>query len=243
MHVTGIIFACVDTDVDNLEAWNRWYDLEHLPPNIALDGIMSGRRYAADPALHEARLPAEPMAGFAGGQGTNVTIYTLCGDPPAVIADMTSTRDVLEAAGRMDGAGNRVVRAGDAMHYVWGLAPAAYRADHHDIPLTAHDGLRVVLRRGDDDAVRDTVAPQAIEVDGVHAVCSFTSVFMAGMSCELYLLEGDTAAVTSVLRDAAPHPDGVEVLLDAPFASITPFDYRYVERIRGSWMPQRIDQP
>ena len=38
METTGIILAAVDTDHANIESWNRWYDLEHLPPNIALDG-------------------------------------------------------------------------------------------------------------------------------------------------------------------------------------------------------------
>lgn len=48
----GLILAAIDTDVDNLEAWNRWYDLEHLAPNIALSGVITGRRYAAPPGLH-----------------------------------------------------------------------------------------------------------------------------------------------------------------------------------------------
>ena len=50
MDVSGIIFASVDCDADAIEGWNRWYDLEHLPPNIALPGIMSGKRYVAPPS-------------------------------------------------------------------------------------------------------------------------------------------------------------------------------------------------
>ncbi len=241
MNVSGIIFACVDTDADALESWNRWYDLEHLPPNIALDGIMTGRRYGADPALHQARLPAQPMDGFADGQGTNVTIYTLCGDPPSVIADMTATRDLLEAAGRMDGAGNRVVRAGDAMFFAWGLADPVLRTPEGEVPHIGHDAIRVVLRRGGDESTRDLVAPEAVAVDGVHGVCSYTAVFMADVSCDIYLLEGDTVAVTEATRRAAPHPDDAQVLLDAPFAVIVPFDYSYAERIRASALPQTID--
>ena len=40
----GLILAAIDTDVDNREAWNRWYDLEHLARNIALSGVITGRR-------------------------------------------------------------------------------------------------------------------------------------------------------------------------------------------------------
>ncbi len=39
MDVSGIIFASIDCDADAVEDWNRWYDLEHLPPNIALPGM------------------------------------------------------------------------------------------------------------------------------------------------------------------------------------------------------------
>ena len=56
MDVSGIIFASIDCDADAIEDWNRWYDLEHLPPNIALPGIMSGKRYVAPPDLHEDRI-------------------------------------------------------------------------------------------------------------------------------------------------------------------------------------------
>ena len=65
----GIIFASVDCDADAVEDWNRWYDLEHLPPNIALPGIMTGKRYVAPPELHEVREPADRLEGFADGRG------------------------------------------------------------------------------------------------------------------------------------------------------------------------------
>ena len=90
MDVSGIIFASIDCDADAIEDWNRWYDLEHLPPNIALPGIMTGKRYVAPPELHEVREPAKRLDGFADGRGVHVTIYTLAGDPSQVLADMTT---------------------------------------------------------------------------------------------------------------------------------------------------------
>jgi len=241
MRATGIIFASVDTDHANIETWNRWYDLEHLPPNIALDGIMWGRRYVAPPELHEVRLPADRLDGFADGRGVNVTIYALCADPAAVIADMTTTRDVLEANGRMDGAGRRVVRAGDAMTISWGVADPALRADEADLLHIGHTAIRVVLRTGADDVVRTGTAPAAVTVDGVHAVISSAATFMAGTTCDLYLLEGDPAAVTEALRAEAPYPSDADIVLDAPFAAVVPFDYSFAERIRASDLPERID--
>ena len=49
MEPTGIIFAGLDCDADSIEAWNRWYDLEHVPPNVSMAGVMLGRRYVAPP--------------------------------------------------------------------------------------------------------------------------------------------------------------------------------------------------
>ena len=241
MDTTGIIFASVDTDHANIESWNRWYDLEHLPPNIALPGIMTGRRYVAPPELHAVRQPAAPMAGFENGKGVNVTIYTLCADPVAVIGEMTTYRHVLEAEGRMEGAGRRVVRAGDAMTWTWGVADPVLRAAHQDLPHIGHPAIRVVLRRGGSETTESTTAPAAVRVDGVHAVLSFAAAFQAGLDCDLYLLEGDPADVTVRCRAAAPYPAGADVVLDAPFALVVPFDYSFADRIRTSELPERID--
>ena len=138
VDVSGIIFASVDCDADAVEDWNRWYDLEHLPPNIALPGIMSGKRYVAPPELHEVRAPADRLEGFADGRGVHVTVYTLNGTPAQVLADMTSTRDVLEDAGRMFAPEKKIVRAGDAMTLSWGVGDPALNADPIDLPHMQH---------------------------------------------------------------------------------------------------------
>ena len=51
MEPSGIIFAALDCDADAIEAWNRWYDLEHTPMNVCIDGVMLSRRYVSPPAL------------------------------------------------------------------------------------------------------------------------------------------------------------------------------------------------
>lgn len=220
MDVSGIIFAVIDTPPTNVAAWNRWYDLEHLPPNVALDGIMSGRRYAAPPALQAARRPRPPMVGFADGQGMFLTIYTLCGDPVSVIGEMTTYRDRLVAEGRMDGAGDRTVRMGDAMTLTSAVGAPELRAEPGEVLFLAHSGVRTVLRRGDGV---DTEA--AVATAGVHGVASFRSALVDGVHCDLYLLEGDPIALTERCRGAAPYPDTTEVLVDAPWEAIVPFDY------------------
>ena len=241
MEATGIIFTALDTDHDNIERWNRWYDLEHLPPNIAMPEIAGGCRYVAPPELHEIRLPTTGThPGFDDGRGVNVTIYLTAVDPGDAIAAMTDFREVLEAAGRMDGAGRRAVRTGDAMDLAWAVGDPALRLDDRDVPHLGHTGIRVVLRRGADDTARG-VAEAAVAVEGVHGVMSCASRFFPGLSADIYFLSGVTADVTLDVRAAAPYGTDADITLDAPFDGIAPLDYSFADRIRASDLPAVLD--
>ncbi|MBW8836917.1 MAG: hypothetical protein JF605_18160 [Burkholderia sp.] len=74
----------------------------------------------------------------------------------------------------------------------------------------------------------------------MHAVLAHRSITDATLDCDVYLLEGDPAAVTRALRTAAPYGPAAEVVLDAPFRLIVPFDYAFGEAIRASALPQTI---
>ncbi len=241
MEAKGIIFTALDTDHDNIESWNRWYDLEHLPPNIAMPEIAGGCRYVAPPELHEIRLPVVGThPGFDNGKGVNVTIYLTAVDPGDAIAAMTEFREVLDAAGRMEGAGRRAVRTGDAMDLSWVVGDPALRLDDRDVPHLGHTGIRVVLRRGGGDDAR-SVAEAAVGVEGVHGVMSCASRFFPGLEADIYLLSGVTADVTLAIRAAAPYGGGAEIVLDAPFDGIAPLDYSFADRIRASDLPAVLD--
>ena len=242
METTGIIFAGLDCDADAIEAWNRWYDLEHIPPNIALPDVMHGRRYVAPPS-HQALRPEGCDEAFSDGRSAFLTVYWLCGDVDGVMAAMTGFRDKLVEADRMFPDEKKIVRLGDALALDWAVADPALKADPADIPHISHTDLHVVLRRGlaDQDWHRDVYAPAAVAADGVHAVMSFTSRFVPDTAIDLHLIEGDPGEVVSALRAAAPaRPDSTEVGLDGPFRLIDPLRYPWAEQIRGSWMPQTV---
>jgi hypothetical protein len=239
MEAKGIIFTALDTDHDNIESWNRWYDLEHLPPNLAMPEIAGGCRYVAPPELHEIRLPRDPHPGFENGRGVNVTIYLTAVDPGDAIDAMTRFRDVLEAGGRMEGAGRRTVRTGDAMDLSWVVGDPTLRLDDRDVPHVGHTGARIVLRRGGDTARE--VAAAAVGVEGVHGVMSCASRFFPGLEADIHLLSGPTAEVTLEARAVAPYGDDAEIVLDAPFDGIAPLDYSFAERIKASSLPATLD--
>ncbi len=242
MRTTGIIFAALDCDADAIEDWNRWYDLEHLPPNIALPDVMHGRRYVAPPSHQSLRAPGCDDA-YSEGRSAFLTIYWLCGDVDGVMAAMTEYREVLVEADRMFPDEKKTVRTGDALTLDWAVADPALKADPTDVAHISHTDLHVVLRRGlaDQQWHRDVYAPAAVAVDGVHAVMSCTSRFAPDTAIDLHMIEGDPDEVVPALRAAGPtRPEATVVGLDGPFRLIDPLRYPWAEQIRGSWMPQTV---
>lgn len=240
MEPSGIIFAALDCDADVIEAWNRWYDLEHTPPNILLDGVMLSHRYVAPPPLHATRRCADGSA-FANGKATFLTVYTLTGDPATAFAGMSGLRDQLVAQGRMAFPDDKkVVREGDVFTSVAATPSVPTRLVPGDVPFVGHTGLVVIQRRGEEAAGRKRAA-SLTELEPVHGVWSLESRNREGLELDLVFVEGDAAAAAELLRQQAPVPAGVEVLVDAPFDLIVPLHYPWADAIRASDLPQTIN--
>ncbi len=244
MEPTGIIFAALDCDVDSIEEWNRWYDLEHVPPNVSMPGVMLGRRYVATPDLHAVRVVA-PDSGFANRRGTFLTIYTLCGDPAHAFDDMTVLRDKLYDGARMTfPADKKAVREGDVMVLRWAQADPGRTCLPIDVPFVGHTAILVVQRRGDaavSDWYRDAWAPAVVALEGVHGIMSLTSATRPDLEIDIVFLEGDTVARTVAVRAAAGgHHRDATIVLDAPFDLIDPLRYDFAATIRASDLPKTV---
>lgn len=207
MEASGIIFALLDCDDDAVADWNRWYDLEHLPPNVALPGVLSGQRYQ--------RIDGE------AGEGRFLTIYLLQGDVEAAMAEMTELRTGLDHAGRMFPAEKKHVRFGDALGLSWALGRPAIKAEPRDVPFLGHAYLQVVQRRvtADDPepAARHhrEAAIVAVDQPSVVGALSFHSRFQPGLHVDLYLLESSDPVSPALT-------DGEELVLDTVFDPIVP---------------------
>ncbi len=233
MEPSGIIFAALDCDADAIETWNRWYDLEHTPMNVCLDGVMLSRRYVATPELHAVRLTAEGSP-FGGGRATFLTTYVLAGDPQVAFEAMSVELPKLYATGRMTfPAEQKIVREGDV--FVGGDATGrpSLQLTRREVPFVGHTGVIVVQRRGEDGR-----APAIAELDGVTGVWSLASRNRPGLLLDMIFVEGDPAERAVAIRDAVPHT--AEVLLDAPYLLINPMHYPWAEAIRSSDLPPTI---
>ena len=228
-RAVGLILAALDVDVDNGARWNRWYDLEHLAPNLALPDVVSGHRYVAPPDLHDVRVAADDDPVWGQGRSVYLTWYATSVDPAAAIATMSTRRDELEAAGRMDGAGARIVRSGDALTLLSTASDADLRLDEHDLVHVGHVGLRLVIDREERVA---SLAP------GVAASLRFGSVFAPGRYAELQLLADDPRSVLAELRS---REGGRAVEVDAAFDRIEPLRYPFLAATENSSLPRRVD--
>ena len=228
-RAVGLILAALDVDVDNGARWNRWYDLEHLAPNLALPDVVAGHRYVAPPDLHDSRVAADGDTVWGRGRSVYLTWYATSVDPAAAIATMSTRRDELEAAGRMDGAGARVVRSGDALTLLSTASDADLRLDEHDLVHVGHVGLRLVIDR------EERVASLG---SGVAASLRFGSAFAPGRFAELQLLTDDPRSVLAALRK---REGGRGVEVDAAFDRIEPLRYPFLAAIEISSLPRRVD--
>ena len=225
----GLILAGLDVDVDNGAAWNRWYDLEHLAPNLALPGITAGRRYVATPELHRRRRVADDDPAWANGRGVYLTWYATSIDPGDAIEAMSARRDELDAEGRMDNAGARTVRTGDALDLVDTVSAPELRLAADDLVHVGHAGLRVILEPIDRP-------PQLVA--SVTTALRFASRFQPGMFAEIQLLDRPAATVIEEVQRADPRP---HAMLDAGFEPIVPLHYPFLDAIMVSDLPRTIE--
>jgi hypothetical protein len=239
MEATGVIFAALDCDADSIERWNRWYDLEHTPPNLALNGVMLSRRYAAPPELHAARMTADGSP-FAGGRSTFLTTYVLTGDPVVAFEAMSTTLPKLYEAGRMTfPADKKIVRDGDVFAARDGVGDPVTALPTDEVAFVGHTAVIVVQRQGGADPYRARNEKLA-KVAGVRGVWTLESLNRPGLFVDLVFIEGDAAAVCGAAREAAPHPPGGELIVDAPYVLINPLHYPWADAIRASDLPATI---
>ena len=233
MQASGMIFAALDCDLDAIEEWNRWYDLEHTPMNVCLAGVMLSRRYVATPELHAARI-ASPGAPLADQRGSFLTTYVLSGDPQDAFDAMSTELPLLYDEGRMRfPAEKKVVREGDVFAGTDAFGRAALKLEPRDVPFVGHVGVIVVQRRGEDGR-----AEQIAQLDGVTGTWSMESRSRPGLFLDAIFVEDDVATRAVAIRDAVPHT--ADVVFDAPFALIDPLSYPWADAMRASDLPPTV---
>ncbi len=243
MEIQGALVAMIDVAPELTAAYNRWYDLDHMPEHVSKRDVLQGRRYVAPRDLQgRGELDGTVVAAHA----PYLTIYYF-GIPDFDSEDAWGGWTVkdrgLIKSGRFFKEGRVVMSA------QWRAAGARTRPSIHvgdeAVPYLAHRGVILAVGRapGEDrraDARRwwdEVHLPDLFAVDGVLAAMRFEPVGDADPNLLLHvlLLEDDPAAVMARVDDARPyatatgryppHGGAYEPLAFLPYRAVQPLDY------------------
>ncbi|MBI3743814.1 MAG: hypothetical protein HY261_05935 [Chloroflexi bacterium] len=248
MHVTAIGIGFIDAKPGAEEEFNRWYDLDHLPENVAIEGITGGRRYVATPDCKAAR-GAQPIEALSDGKGTFCTTYLFSGaDIAPARAEMTSLAKRLAEDGRM------YRRARTAYFSTFRLARTFVRKGLPMAPEAApwfgHTGIIVWM--GDcADAVEharrlnwydDVHLPDLLEAQGILAGFRLEGMTPAEQYriVNLLFVDGDPTASMRDIMSRVPKWKAAGHLLESrpgvfkeqfrsPFRFISPLQYPFLK--------------
>jgi hypothetical protein len=245
MQLTGVIAALIDVPQEHTEAYNRWYDFDHLPEFAALPEITAGRRYVATSACKQVR-PASGLAELADGRGTYFTTYLLN------TADLDQAMDSFGARGSLIREQRRMFRVGHmAAVEFYQLEHLAARRDipvsPEAIPYLGHQGVLIALTQVADPDRRaavnqwfaDTHAPDVLEVPGVAAALRFSrhTDIDEGRFLNMYLLDGDPVEVAQVVSERHEQwraagrlfdpEDASRILFLSPYLAVAPPHYDF----------------
>jgi hypothetical protein len=245
MKLTGIIMSLFECEMEDEAAFNRWYDLDHIPEGIAMPEILWANRFIATPDLKAMRLPSEPQL-IDPAKATYCTIYW-CGVDDvarAQAAMAASARDLFKREGRM------IQPFSDVQLYeVCRLTGTYVRQDvaiHPDgVPYLGHRAIIVGVGELLDEARRDEVEdwyrdshyPDMVATPGVLAALRFTPIEPRSPQrwVQVLLLDGEPSEVIPALRTGLPARDAsmptgaFRVAYSAAYRPITPLKYDFLE--------------
>ncbi len=245
MRVEGIGIGFIDVPQEHTDAYNRWYDQDHVPENLALREITGARRYVATPDCKAVRPPAA-LPELADGAGTYCTTY-LFGE-----ADLAKAAESWHALGQEMRQRRRMFRHGRVPYGgVYRLEKALARKDipvaADAVPYVGHQGVMIVLTQVADESRRADVdrwfeevhAPDLLEVPGIAAAMRLSRFESPteGRYMNLYLLDGDPVAVIGemgqrrerwVKEGRTPSPGNASAVhFLSPYRSVAPMQYDF----------------
>jgi hypothetical protein len=240
----GALVAMIDMPAELTAAYNRWYDLDHLPEHVSKGDVLQGRRYVAPRDLQGlGALDGDLVEQHA----PYLTIYYF-GIPDfdreeAWNGWAVKDRGLLKA-GRFFKEG-RIVMSGQ-----WRAAGTRTRPSvlvgEEAVPYLAHRGVIVAVGRVASDRRADALRwwddvhlPDLFAVDGVLAALRFDPVGDADPDLLLHvlLLEHDPTAVMPRIDDTRPfalatsryppHGAAYEPLAFLPYRIVQPLDHDF----------------
>lgn len=255
MQVTGILLALLDMPAEQAEAYNRWYDLDHMPEHVAKDDILYGRRYVATTTLRQS--PAIESGPLTNGHPPYATIYSFGG--PLDFASEQATRGWTDLDRQITKAGRYWRQGSVALAGRFRLEAARVRpsvlVQERAVPHLAHRGIVVAIGRVASAEDRSKAAQwwdstrlvDLFAIPGLLAALRFCPVDgdqfssvdgdQAGLMLHVLLCDAPPQQVMAGVADAEPgwralgrwpaHDRSYEQLAFLPYEVIAPLEYGF----------------
>jgi hypothetical protein len=220
-------------------AYNEWHQLDHMPEQMPLPGLLFGQRWVATPACRRARAAADPELGTAD----YLTLY-LMGEPiGATLEGFWRLARQLAAAGRFFPHRQAVLSGPFAVCSAMVAPRVAVSAAA--LPYRPHHGVYVVVES--DEAHRGTPPGDPAEIlnaEGVAGVWSFASTPTLSATrwhpeaselsvCFLDRPVLEVAAALGRLFMSQAAARGATIRLAAPFETIVPWQWDWFDHHAG----------
>jgi hypothetical protein len=167
------------TDPSEHRAYNLWHQLDHLPEQYRIPGVVHGERWVSTPACAAARLVADDSLAATH----YMTLYLMSEPVDATLREFSDLGYQLRSLGRFHAHRRPLLAA----PHVWLDAAAARRVlvDAEAVPYRPNRGIYVVVEEPTTDDVAATDewvrslhlswAPRVCEVPGVVGLWQFAS--------------------------------------------------------------------
>jgi hypothetical protein len=223
------------TDPAQHHAYNEWHQLDHMPEQHVLAGIVLGQRWVATPPCRAARLVSAPLLDPTH----YMTLYLMADPIEETLSQFFDLGARLRAAGRFFDARRSHLSGPFAL--VEARAAPGLAVSGEALPFRANRGVYVVVEAGagtEDEQAQRSRTTHLLEVDGVAGVWRFKAErptdgrWRSGdHTITLCYLDADPLAVA---QDLGPVLDGgavmgAEPVLAGPFESIRPWEWSWFD--------------
>ncbi len=182
MEMKGISVGFTDCDADADRDFNRWYDLDHVPENIALPEIVTARRYVATDDLLAAR-DSVTIPELADGAGRYIACYLMGVDDFALVEK--KMKDLFDDLWKVRRIFKRArVKYSDKFRLVHALAGKDVDVGPEAVPYLGHSYMNLALTVVEDPGRVEEVEqwwnevhiPDLVSVPGILGAMRFESV-------------------------------------------------------------------
>lgn len=239
MEIKAVSLGFTDCDQDFVQEFNRWYDLDHVPENIALPSILTARRYIATPELKTLRRNVN-VTELADGQGTFLATYwagtnnmdQVGAEMGQLFQDLLPLKRIFRQA--------RIVFSQRFLSIGSWCNKAIPQVQPEAIPYLPHRGMMVVIsdipdknRRAEAESWYDVHVQEVLNVPGTMAFLRFESADIENRLLSLVLFEDDPKdtlmRMNETQQDRVAAPEGLfDRIFTGPYRLIKPLDYDFV---------------